>query len=128
MHQVAAVHAHPHVYTLLGPMRVLYVAHYFLPFSVGGTEEYTYLLAREMVRRGHAAHVFHGVIGRPELCEYEVVEHEYEGLDCTCISVDLKEIDDFSGTWRQTEVERLFRAMLEQREFDVAHVQHLTRL
>ena len=109
-------------------MRVLLISHYFLPYSVGGTEEYAFLLARELVRRGHTAHVFHGILDDPELGEEELREHEYEGVPCTGVSADLCSIDDFSGTWRRAAVDRAFARFLAGRVFDLAHVQHLTRL
>ena len=108
-------------------MNILLVAHYFLPFSVGGVEEYTYLLARDLMFRGHQVHVFHGVI-EADLEEYSVHRHEYRGIPCTHVSVDLDEIDDFSGTWRQGAVDRIFEALLDEYDFDLVHVQHLTRL
>lgn len=108
-------------------MRIVYVSHYFLPFALGGTEEHTFLLARDMQRRGHHVHVFHGVIGEG-LDDYTEGTHRYEGLDCSYVSVDLATITDFSGTWRQPAVERAFARCLETQRPDVVHIQHLTRL
>ena len=41
-------------------MNILYVAHYYPPFAVGGVEDHTRYLAREMVLAGHSVRVFHG--------------------------------------------------------------------
>jgi glycosyltransferase involved in cell wall biosynthesis len=108
-------------------MNVLYVSHYFLPFSIGGVEDHTLNLARDMTARGHSVHVFHGVIERGT-DDYHVFSHVHEGISCTAVSVDLKTIDDFSGTWRQAEVERIFAQLLDAQKFDLVHIMHLTRL
>src|SRR5258706_579674 len=108
-------------------MNVLYVSHYFLPFSIGGVEDHTLNLARDMTARGHSVHVFHGVIERGT-DDYHVFSHVHEGIPCTAVSVDLKTIDDFSGTWRQGEVERIFSQLLDSQKFDLVHIMHLTRL
>jgi glycosyltransferase involved in cell wall biosynthesis len=108
-------------------MNVLTVSHYFHPYSIGGTEDYALSLAREMIARGHSAHVFHGVIDRGT-DDYHTFQHVHEGVPCTAVSVDLKSIADFSGTWRQAPVERILARLLDEERFDVAHVHHLTRL
>ncbi|MBI4483391.1 MAG: glycosyltransferase, partial [Acidobacteria bacterium] len=38
-------------------MRILYISHLFLPAHYGGTELYTYYLAKEARRRGHEVQV-----------------------------------------------------------------------
>ena len=108
-------------------MNVLYIAHYYPPFAVGGVEDHTRYLAREMKAAGHDVRVFHGVIDQG-FDDYHVLEHEVDGIPCTAVSVDLKTIDDWSGTWRQAEVERIFERYLDRHAFDVAHAMHLTRL
>jgi glycosyltransferase involved in cell wall biosynthesis len=42
--------------------------------------------------------------------------------------VDLRDIDDFSRTWRQEEVDRIFAAHVDRNRPDIVHVNHLTRL
>jgi len=108
-------------------VNILYVAHYYPPFAVGGVEDHTRYLARSMVELGHSARVFHGVIDRG-LDDYHVFEHQVDGIRCTAVSVDLNTIDDFAGTWSQAEVERILDRVLSEERFDVAHVMHLTRL
>ncbi len=108
-------------------MNVLYIAHYYPPFAVGGVEDHTRYLARAMRDAGHEVRVFHGVIDQG-FDDYHVLEHEVDGILCTAISVDLKTITDFSGTWKQKEVERIFDGYVARHRFDVAHAMHLTRL
>lgn len=108
-------------------MNLLYIAHYYPPFAVGGVEDHTRYLARAMRDAGHTVRVFHGVVDQG-FDDYHVVEHEVDGIPCTAISVDLKTIDDFSGTWKQSEVERIFDRYVEEHGFDLAHAMHLTRL
>jgi len=108
-------------------MEVLIVSHYFAPWGIGGTEDYARGLARYLIRRGHGVHVFHGIIGQPH-AEHEVVEHVVDGISCTGVEVDLKGIDDFSRTWRQSEVDAIFARVVEAKKPDLVHVNHLTRL
>jgi len=112
-------------------LNVLYVSHYYPPFAVGGVEDHTRYLAREVVAAGHSARVFHGVIDQG-MDDYHVFEHRVDEIPCTAVSVDLKTIRDWSGTWRQKEVERILDRLLDEGldegGFDVAHVMHLTRL
>ncbi len=108
-------------------MRILLVVHYFMPYSVGGTEEYTYSLAREMMERGHDVRVFHGIIEQG-LEDYSIRDHEYEGIPCRGVSVDLNSIDEFSGTWRQAGIDAIFERSLDEWVPDLVHIQHLTRL
>jgi len=53
---------------------------------------------------------------------------EVDGIDCTGVEVDLPEIDDFSRTWRQVEVDRIFARLVDEKRPDLVHVNHLTRL
>jgi len=108
-------------------MKILYIAHYFHPFSVGGVEDYARTLARVMHQRGHDVHVFHGVIDQGHE-DYHVLTHEVDGVPCTCVSVDLKTIEAWEGTWKQKEVERVLERLLDEFRPDVVHIQHLTRL
>ena len=108
-------------------MKVLYIAHYYPPFAVGGVEDHTRYLARAMRDAGHEVRVFHGVIDQG-FDDYHVLEHEVDGIPCTAVSVDLKTIDDFSGSWKQSEVDRIFDRYVAEHPFDVAHAMHLTRL
>jgi len=108
-------------------MEVLLVSHYYAPWGIGGTEDYVRGLARFLARKGHGVRVFHGMIGRPHR-EHEVVRHEVDGIDCTGVEVDLPEIDDFSRTWRQVEVDRIFARLVDEKRPDLVHVNHLTRL
>jgi glycosyltransferase involved in cell wall biosynthesis len=108
-------------------VNVLYIAHYYPPFAVGGVEDHTRYLARAMRDAGHEVRVFHGVIDQG-FDDYHVLEHEVDGIACTAVSVDLKTIDDFSGTWKQKEVERILDRFVARHRIDVAHAMHLTRL
>ncbi|MFN0007380.1 MAG: glycosyltransferase [Planctomycetota bacterium] len=108
-------------------MEVLIVSHYFAPWGIGGTEDYARGLARFLLRHGHGVHVFHGIIGQPHE-EHEIVEHVVDGIPCTGVEVDLREIDDFSRTWRQEEVDTIFERLLDEKKPHLVHVNHLTRL
>jgi glycosyltransferase involved in cell wall biosynthesis len=108
-------------------LNVLYIAHYYPPFAVGGVEDHTRSLARAMRDAGHAVRVFHGVVDQG-FDDYRVLEHEVDGIPCTAISVDLRTIEDFSGSWKQAEVDRIFDRYVGEHRFDLAHAMHLTRL
>lgn len=107
-------------------MKVLLVAHNFLPAHTGGTEVYTLQLGRELQRRGHAVRVFAAEkdVGLPDL---SLRERTFGGLEVTELVNNLY-FRDFRETWDHPRIDRLFGELLDRVEPDVVHFQHLLYL
>jgi len=106
-------------------MRILLVAHYFLPQHVAGTELYTLGLAREL-RKEHEVILFCSEID-PGAQSYAVRTREYEGIPITEV-VNNHAYWRFHETYSNPRIEALFAAELERYRPDVVHLQHLANL
>ncbi len=107
-------------------MRVLLVAHNFLPAHTGGTEVYTLQLGQHLQRRGHDVQVFTAEkdVGLPDLT---LREREHGGLPVTELINNLY-YDDFRQTWDHPEIDPIFGAVLDRLQPDVVHFHHLLYL
>jgi glycosyltransferase involved in cell wall biosynthesis len=106
-------------------MRILLVAHYFLPRHVAGTELYTLRLAQEL-RKEHEVALFCSEID-PGARSYAVRTREYEGIPVTEV-VNNHAYWRFHETYSNPHIEALFAAELERYRPDVVHLQHLANL
>jgi glycosyltransferase involved in cell wall biosynthesis len=106
-------------------MRILLVAHYFLPRHVAGTELYTLRLAQEL-RKEHEVALFCSEID-PDAQSYAVRTREYEGIPVTEV-VNNHAYWRFHETYSNPRIEALFAAELERYRPDVVHLQHLANL
>jgi len=105
-------------------MRILQVAHLFLPESAGGTEVHTHLLAKSLQRAGHEVAVCAHIPdkARPE---HELIQGEFDGLPVYRL------VNNF--TWSQASdfeffdpgQDAKFEAVLDAVQPDVVHFQHL---
>jgi glycosyltransferase involved in cell wall biosynthesis len=107
-------------------VRVLLVAHNFLPAHAAGTEVYTGALARELARRGHAVRVLatEKDVGAPHL---SVREREWQGIPVTEVVNNLH-YRSFRETWDMPEIDAIFGAVLDRERPEVVHFQHLMYL
>lgn len=106
-------------------MRILLVAHYFLPRHVAGTELYTLRLAQEL-RKEHEVALFCSEID-PGAQSYAVRTREYEGIPVTEV-VNNHAYWRFHETYSHPRIEAVFAAELERYRPDVVHIQHLANL
>lgn len=104
-------------------MKILFVIHQFLPRHLAGSEVYTYALAKEMQRRGHAVAVFCTEID-PARPQYDVARREYDGIPCVEV-VHNRSFPTFEHMYRDEDMEALFSQVLDERVPDIVHVQHL---
>lgn len=104
-------------------MRILLVAQGFFPQSIGGTEIYTYYLARELHRR-HEVYVFHRQAD-PEQEEYAVTNYSLDGLPVTSINNNFRKVLNFSMTYKNDIIAKIFADFLDQVRPDIVHLQHL---
>ncbi len=107
-------------------MRILLVAHNFLPGHTGGTEVYTLQLGQQLQRRGHDVHVFTAEkdVGLPDL---HLREREYGGLPIIELINNLY-YDEFRQTWDHPGIDPIFGAVLDRLQPDVVHFHHLLYL
>ncbi|MGE0825150.1 MAG: glycosyltransferase [Candidatus Binatia bacterium] len=106
-------------------MRILLVAHYFLPRHVAGTELYTLRLAQEL-QKNHEVALFCAEID-PDARLYSVRTREYEGTPVTEV-VNNNAYCRFHETYSNPRIEAAFAAELERYRPDVVHIQHLANL
>lgn len=107
-------------------MKVLLVAHNFLPQHSAGTEVYTSQLATRLARRGHALRIFAAEkdVALPDL---SLREREWEGLPVTELINNLF-YEEFRESWDHPRIAQIFGAELERERPDVVHFQHLLHL
>ncbi len=104
-------------------MKILQVAHLFLPETTGGTEVYTYLLSKQLQPRHQVAVCYR--IYDPKRPEHELVPGAYDGLPVYRL------VNNF--TWSQGPdfeyfdpgLDAKFEAILDATQPDVVHFHHL---
>lgn len=104
-------------------LQIALVVHGFPPEAVSGTELYTYALAQELGRRGHAVRVLYPVYdsGRPEGA---VTEGVSDGIPVARIS--LPAAPDPLRQLRNEPITRALRDYLRGLDMDLVHFQHLS--
>lgn len=104
-------------------LKILEVVHNFPPFQVGGTELYTFHLAKEFKEMGHDVTVLFPVFDR-NLEDYSFKPFEYDGLKTIRFNQFGKNKKSYSD-YLNMEFDDPFREFLKQHPFDVVHFQHL---
>ncbi|MFA5275727.1 MAG: glycosyltransferase family 4 protein [Candidatus Omnitrophota bacterium] len=105
-------------------MRILQVAHYFLPRHLGGVENYTYNLAKELQKQ-HEVYVYCREDGYFNKDYYEVNEI-YEGLFLKRIFYNKRRT--LEDTYNNRLIDERFADFLDRLKPEVIHFQHLERL
>lgn len=113
-------------------LRILYVVHGFPPETWAGTEIYTYNLAVEMQRRGHAVTVLARVPAGASVAEggaedFALDESEFQGLRVLRMTHRLAH-KSIRESYQHARAEALLRRLLARERFDVVHFQHLIHL
>ena len=107
-------------------MRIAYVVHKFPPESIGGTEVYTWSLARQLAAKGHEVHVFYpsameGAGDWPDvqdgLSVWRAPLREVRTTDSLAHS--------FWATFRNRAIESSFSRFLSRTRPDLVHFQHV---
>ncbi|MFQ5480763.1 MAG: glycosyltransferase family 4 protein [Thermodesulfobacteriota bacterium] len=104
-------------------MKILQVIHDFLPRHTAGSEVYTYKLSKELVKRGHEVSLFFTEAERGAR-QYTMRQGIYDGLPYFEAIVN-RDYKDFTETYDNPEMDRLFAEVLEQTNPDIIHLQHL---
>ena len=104
-------------------MKIVQVIHGFPPFSMGGSEIYTYNLSRELAKQDEVF-VFYR-IANPDRPEYDIHFSVNNGLNLYAINNTLKFYDSFEKTYNNDFISKTFGNFLDEINPDIIHFQHL---
>ena len=107
-------------------MRILHVAHGFVPEAVGGVELQTYYLASALAAE-HAVGVLVWT-SNPERPDYTLEARRQGPLEVWRLNHRFVDIASFAGVYRNARVDALFEEVVGAFRPDVVHVQHLIGL
>jgi len=105
-------------------LRILLVNLRFLPESVGGSEYYTYHLAKALLRRGHEITVL-TTVKNHELKRFSVYRENYEDIKVINIVNSHHYQSTFVDSYIEPNIEEIFRKLLKAEGFDLVHFQPL---
>lgn len=108
-------------------MKILYVANCYPPNFIGGAELIAHRHALELTRLGHSIHVLAGDHSGefPPLHDRST---DYEGIPVTRVSLSGRETSWMHENFRNTQVDSIFRTLLETFKPDVVHFHNLPGL
>ncbi len=107
-------------------MKILLVTHTFLPNYVGGTEVYTYELAKTL-SKNHEVVIF-TTEPLDKNGDYEIKADEYYGITVYRLRKNIKKIKNFEKTYNDDKVIPGFKVLLQEFKPDIIHYQHLMHL
>ena len=106
-------------------MRIALAVHKLPPESLGGTEIYTWSLARQLARAGHQVHLFHPQLGK----EIGAAPTQREGVHLWPAPVSSQPgegpVRQYWHTFRDRAVERSFQEFLDRTQPQIVHFQHV---
>lgn len=108
-------------------MKILLVTHTFLPKYIGGTEVYTFELAKELSSKGHEV-VILNTDPLSQKRPYELSKVEYMGLNVVTIHKDITKYSSFIQTYLDHQVDSIYQEYLNKFQPDVIHYLHLMHL
>jgi glycosyltransferase involved in cell wall biosynthesis len=106
-------------------MRILHIAHQYMPEQVGGVELYTRWLSQGLNRRGNQSSVFHRRNAEGAGLEMRVGQ---EGNVWTAWSGSQDPVRRFLAVFRDAAMTSAFEQVLEETQLDLVHIQHLMGL
>lgn len=107
-------------------MRIAFVVHKFPPESLGGTEIYTWSLARALARIGHDVHVFYPFWVEPDAAVPTRLERD--GIHVWRALLPRQQENaarQFWHTFRNGAIERQFAQFLQEVHPEIIHFQHV---
>ena len=113
-------------------MNILLVVHQFLPDHLGGTEIYTYNLAKALMDRGHEISIYTREQGyfeesiAEENVQYDCIK--IKKVYCNPINKRFKFLNKFNLNFYNPVIEKHFNNHLNETKPDIIHFQHLTGL
>jgi glycosyltransferase involved in cell wall biosynthesis len=107
-------------------MRILHIVHSFVPYTMAGTEVYSYNLTREQARR-HKVFIFFRINNTKER-EYSLAHKSFDALESYAINHTFRACSSFSETYRDDIIDTKFSALLDKIKPDIVHIHHLVFL
>lgn len=104
-------------------MRILQIAHSFLPQNMAGTEIYTHSLSKELSKKNEVF-VFYRVNDFKKR-EYELSYGKFNGLNIVTVNNTFRFCDSFEKFYRNDAITKRFAEVLDKTKPDIAHIQHL---
>jgi glycosyltransferase involved in cell wall biosynthesis len=108
-------------------MRILMVAHTFLPETRGGMENHAYNLAQYLLSQGHEVGMFYRFRDR-DLEEYQLFEDEWESMRTFKFARNYRNPMPTPFPFYDRQAEVLFEGVLDAFQPDLVHVHHLADL
>lgn len=107
-------------------MRVVFTVHKYPPESLGGTEIYSWSLARALVAEGHEVHVFYPLPNLPPLdAHIEQAGVQLWRVPLPAARSAENPVAQWWHTFRDTGIESEFRKLLARVRPDLIHFQHV---
>lgn len=107
-------------------MKILQTIHGFLPYSIAGTEVYTFNLSQELAKR-HKVFVF-SRMNDLHMKEYTVSQTSLNSLEIFTINNTFRLYNSFEMTYKNEVIAEKFGSILDQIKPDIVHIQHLLYL
>jgi glycosyltransferase involved in cell wall biosynthesis len=104
-------------------MKILQVAHSFVPYTMAGAELYTYKLSKELSRKNSVWVFFR--VNLPKEKEYALLEAELQGFRTCAINHTFRFIRSFGDTYTDGAIDSEFGRLLDRVRPDIVHIQHL---
>jgi len=104
-------------------MRILQVAHSFVPYAIAGTEVYTYALSKELLKRNEIFVFFR--VNKSKEREYALTHSNFEGLETYAINHTFNQCSSFKEMYDNKAIDKVFGELLDKIKPDVVHIQHL---
>lgn len=104
-------------------MKILQIAHSFLPYTMAGTEVYLYKLSKELAKR-HKVSVFFR-INDTKKQEHSLIYQRFEDLETYAINRTFRTCNSFNGIYNDNAIDAKFTELLDRIQPDVVHIHHL---
>jgi glycosyltransferase involved in cell wall biosynthesis len=104
-------------------MKILQVVHSFIPYTIAGTEIYSYELSKELLKKNKVFVFFR--VNYPKKEEYSLVNNKFEGLETCAINRTFRFCSSFKDTYRDSVIDKKFGEFLDRIKPDIVHIHHL---
>ncbi|MCM8797115.1 MAG: glycosyltransferase, partial [Candidatus Omnitrophica bacterium] len=104
-------------------MKILFVAHSFVPHTFAGTEVYAYTLSKELVKKNEVFVFFR--VKNPTQKEYAITEGSCDGFKTFAINHTFNQCRSFEETYQDYRIDEAFGRVLDFVQPDCVHIQHL---
>jgi len=104
-------------------MKILKVVHSFVPYTMAGTEVYSYKLSKELSAKNRVSVFFR--VNMPEEKEYALRHSELDGLELYAINNTFRLCNSFKDIYSNNSIDNKFGELLDRVKPDIVHIHHL---